>query len=214
MLILDSMSKKKQCEPIQKKGVFEASVTTWVDINMHFFENRAKLLQTTYAVVHGCWKPGLFRCQPLTNAAKHLMKACTGVPAYDAYVMSIEARIAAVRDAISRGAEINALYQMPLNRWTKTPGIYPLRIAALNCLVPIVRELLLVGADPNMISSGHREWPTRAVHPDLETDGVATVDMLLRAGASEEQLVEVIDKIRRLRGTKLVFFWLYSTRPE
>ena len=128
------------------------------------------------------------------------MNACIAGPS------SAEARVAAVRDALSRGARVNALYDLPIDPYgcTTLHGVSALRMASVACLLPVVREFLSARADPNMTNRG--DSPPLAVvpdpfvferRPDIATDGAAVVRVLLEAGASEKQRVNVIGKIKR-----------------
>ena len=161
-------------------------------------DKRATLFNLTYVRSYGCWKPGQFGFHPLTNAARGLIDACRLVSQ-----ISMKERVVAARHAIAKGVHVNALYQLPIGQGRVTEGGFsPLRMAAFNCFLPVVRELLVAGADPNMTSSDGTmpldimPKESRKVGRKVEIDGVGIVDMLIRAGASEMQRTNAINRIR------------------
>lgn len=85
-------------------------------------------------------------------------------------------------------------------------------MAALNCFAPVVRELLIAGADPNIVSSNGKMpldiLPAPGKGPvTLETDGVDIVYMLIRTGASEKQRMGAIDRIKNMRRAENVTYF-------
>ena len=164
-------------------------------------QHRTKLLCTTHVRVYGCWKPEQMWSQPFTDAAKQLMNACRRV--YGNYADDEQAA-AAARNAIANGAHVNAWYQCtyPDGR-AMSHLLNPLRMAALNGLAPVVRELLLAGADPNQYYYWQNMPLILQIMPNkaktLKTKFVAIIKMLLCAGVSEEQRVAAIKTLERMR---------------
>ena len=143
-------------------------------------QHRKSLLSSTHAQTYGS--------QPLTGAVKDLLDACGMSCKY----ADNNARAVAARVAIANGVHVNALYPVRYR-----PATSPLLLAAHLGSAPVVRELLLAGADPNMFTSVLLEPACFGLDVSRINEAVAIVNMLLRAGASEEQRLATIACLKR-----------------
>lgn len=145
-------------------------------------QHQKSLLNSTHAQTYGL--------QPLTGAVKDILDACQ----MSRKNADDNACAVAVRVAIANGVHVNALYPVRYG-----PPTSPLLLAVHLCRASVVRELLLAGADPNMITYDPTRMPPDLANPfcfgeDVSriNEAVAIVNMLLRTGASEERRLATI----------------------